>query len=133
MSEGLPLHWRLIPQRYSLIGTKCTTCGDSFFPPRKLCPNCRRKGKIEDYKFSGKGEIESYTIAYSLPKGFGYMRPMIVAIVKLAEGPLVTTQIVDAAIEDIHVGRKVESCFRKVIEDGKSGIIRYAYKFRLAE
>ena len=48
--------WRHIQQRYNLIGSKCTTCGDVFFPSRVICPNCRRKGNIEPFQFSGKGE-----------------------------------------------------------------------------
>ncbi|MDD1715367.1 MAG: zinc ribbon domain-containing protein, partial [Methanolinea sp.] len=30
--------WRKIPQRYNLIGSRCTNCGRYFFPPRSLCP-----------------------------------------------------------------------------------------------
>ena len=41
--------WRHIQQRYSLVGTKCNTCGDLFFPSRVVCPNCRRKGKLEPF------------------------------------------------------------------------------------
>ena len=35
--------WRHIQQRYNLIGSKCNTCGELFFPSRVVCPNCRRK------------------------------------------------------------------------------------------
>mgnify|MGYP003306312124 CR=1 FL=1 len=49
--------WRHIQQRYNLVGSKCTTCGQVFFPQRVICPDCRRKGNIEDIQFSGKGKI----------------------------------------------------------------------------
>ena len=130
MSKGIALHWRLIPRRYNLIGTECKNCGEKFFPPRKLCPNCRRTGDIEEVKFSGNGEIYSYTIVHSPPKGFEYMKPYIIGVIKLDEGPLLTAQIVDSKPEDIEIGKRVEMVFRKVIADGSSGIIRYAYKFR---
>ncbi|HDH40919.1 MAG TPA: Zn-ribbon domain-containing OB-fold protein [Candidatus Altiarchaeales archaeon] len=133
MSKGLPLHWRLIPQRYNLIGTECLRCGEKFFPPRQLCPNCRRAGKIREVKFSGEGEIYSYTIIHTPPEGFEFMRPYAMGIIKLIEGPLVTAQLVDCKPEDLEIGKRVESVFRKVIADGSSGIIRYGYKFRLKD
>jgi len=131
MVKGLPSYWRLIPQRYNLIGTECETCKEKFFPPRKLCPTCRRHGKIKEFKFSGKGEVYSYTTIYAPPEGFEHLKPYVIAIVKLVEGPKITTQIVDCKPKDIAIGKKVEMVFRKVMVASKEGSIRYGYKFKL--
>jgi uncharacterized protein len=131
MTEGLALHWRLIPNRYNLVGTECKTCGQKFFPPRVICPDCRRKGRIEKFKFSGEGEIFTSSIVRAAPTGFEYQKPYVVAIVKLMEGPKCTAQVVDCRPEDVKIGDKVEMVFRKVIADDESGIIRYGYKFKL--
>lgn len=133
MTKGLATHWRLVPQRYNLIGTHCKNCGSKFFPQRKICPKCRRTGSIEDFKFSGKGEIYSYTTVCAPPQGFEYLAPYVLAIVEMTEGPFITAQIVDCKPEEVEIGKKVETVFRKVIADGCSGIIRYGYKFRLRD
>lgn len=49
--------WRHIQQRYNLIGSKCTTCGELFFPSRVVCPNCRRKGNLEPFNFQEKAKF----------------------------------------------------------------------------
>lgn len=131
MVKGLASYWRLIPQRYNLVGTECTRCGEKFFPPRKFCPNCRRHGTIRKYKFSGKGEIYSFTIIHAAPDGFEFLKPYPLALIKLVEGPLVTAQIVDCRPEDVAIGKKVETVFRRIYACGKEGTIRYGYKFRL--
>lgn len=131
MVKGLPSYWRLIKHRYNLIGTECENCKEKFFPPRKLCPNCRRLGKIKEFKFSGKGEIYSYTVIYSPPEGFEHLKPYVVAIIKLDEGPMITSQIVDCKPEDVAIGKKVEMVFRRIFSTGKEGSIRYGYKFKL--
>lgn len=131
MTTGLPSYWRLIPQRYNLIGTECENCGEKFFPPRKLCPTCRRKGRIREYKFSGEGEIFSYTVIYSPPEGFEKNKPYAIGIVKLNEGPMITGQIVDCSLEDVDIGKKVKAVFRRVMTSGSEGSIRYGYKFKL--
>lgn len=133
MPKSVAVHWRLIPQRYNLVGTQCKNCGQKFFPQRQLCPNCRRLSKITETRFSGRGEIYSYTIIYTPSEGFEFMRPYPIAVVKLEEGPLITAQIVDCRPEDLAIGKKVERVFRKVIAEGSAGIITYAYKFRLTE
>ncbi len=88
---------------------------------------------MEEFKFSGKGEIYSYTVIRAPPQGFDYQVPYVIAIVKMDEGPFITTQIVDCNPEDVEIGKRVETVFRKVIADGESGIIRYGYKFRLTD
>ena len=133
MTRGLASQWRLIPQRYNLVGTKCKGCGEKFFPPRRLCPNCRRSGSIEEFKFSGRGEIYSYTIIHAAPEGFEFQKPYVMAIIKLEEGPLITSQVVDCKLEEIEIGRKVEKVFRKIIAGVRGGTIRYGYKFKLVD
>ena len=83
MTKGLASYWRKIPQRYNLIGTVCRKCNNKFFPPRDFCLECRRLGKIEEFKFSGKGEVYSYSVVHAPPEGFEYQKPYIIGIIKL--------------------------------------------------
>ena len=53
-------HWRLQQQRYGLLGEKCNHCGEKLFPPRDVCPECTQDSQ-ELYRFSGKGEVYSYS------------------------------------------------------------------------
>ena len=93
--------WRHIQQRYNLIGSKCTTCGDVFFPSRVICPNCRRKGNIEPFQFSGKGKIHSFSVIRSPSDDFKKVAPYAVAIIELEEGAKLTSQLVDCDVDDL--------------------------------
>lgn len=123
--------WRHIPQRYNLMGSKCTHCGEVFFPKRVICPECRRKGKLDDIKFSGKGKIHSYSIIHTPTEEFKVISPYVVAIIELEEGAKITSQIVDNNDEDVQIGDEVELVFRKIKEEGDEGVISYGYKFKL--
>lgn len=135
MKSNVARFWREIPQRYNLMANKCGGCNKIFFPPRESCPICRRKsiGKMQDYKLSGKGEIETFTIIHVAPEDFEEQVPYPVGIIKLDEGPKVTAQIVDCDIEDVKIGMRVESTFRRIQEDGYVGAIYYGYKFKPEE
>jgi uncharacterized OB-fold protein len=37
-----PRYWRTRAQRYTLVGAACPQCGSKHFPPRDVCPDCRR-------------------------------------------------------------------------------------------
>jgi scaffold protein (connect acetoacetyl-CoA thiolase and HMG-CoA synthase) len=125
--------WRHIPQRYNLIGSKCQHCGKVFFPKRVLCPECRRKGKLEDIKLSGEGKIHTYSVIHTPTEEFKLIAPYVVAIVELEEGAKITTQIVDCNPDDVKIGEEVEMVFRKIKEEGEDGVISYGYKFRIKE
>jgi hypothetical protein len=131
MAEGLPLHWRLISSRYNLVGSECKSCRRKFFPPRNICPDCRRRSKVVSYKFKGEGEVFSYSVVHAAPKGFEYQKPYVVAVVKLEGDAMCTSQIVDCDPSEVKVGDKVKMVFRKIMADDDSGIIRYGYKFKL--
>jgi hypothetical protein len=55
-----------------------------------------------------------------------------VALVRLAEGPLVTAQLTDVDEDEIWIGMPVEMVTRVLREDGERGMLVYGYKFRPA-
>lgn len=132
-SENLAITWRRIPERYRLSGSACENCKTNYFPTRKICPKCRRKGKVVLRQFSGKGKVYSFTEVSSGPAGFELESPYVLAIVELAEGPRITAQVVGIGEKDVKIGDSVEMIFRKIMEDSEEGLIHYGYKFRLSK
>ncbi|MHA1905154.1 MAG: Zn-ribbon domain-containing OB-fold protein [Candidatus Thorarchaeota archaeon] len=127
--HGVAQVWRRIRAIYNIQGNHCETCGEYFFPPRPVCPTCRRKGVLVEYKFKGLGEIHSFAIVRQAPETFKRQMPYVVAQVKLDEGAMLTAQIVNVNPENVEIGMKVRSCFRKITEQGTGGVIVYGYKF----
>ena len=125
--------WRHIPQRYNLIGSKCTTCGKTYFPPRVLCPECRRKGVIENIQFKGTGKIHSFSIVHTPQEDFKEISPYAVAIIELDEGAKITSQVINSDLDKLEIGDPVEMVFRKIREDGEDGVISYGFKFKIAK
>jgi len=125
-----PSHWRRYKELYNLQGSQCKKCGRAFFPVRRICPNCRREGKLEPRPFSGKGRVYTYTVIRTPPEGFEEYTPYVVALVQLDEGPKVISQVVDCTPEDVYIGMPVETCFRRLRVQNKEGIIIYGFKFR---
>jgi uncharacterized OB-fold protein len=129
---AIPRFWREIQSRYNLVGTECGNCGKHFFPPRLICPDCHRKsvGRMKDVRFSGSGEVVTYSIIHNSPKAFEMQVPYVIAIIEFEEGVRATGQIINCEPEEVTIGMKVKPTFRKIGEDGKSGVIYYGYKFR---
>ena len=125
--------WRETPRRYNLGGSKCTTCGTVYFPPRPVCPECTHHRqsieKMVPFQLSGSGEVLSYTVVHEPAEGFEMQVPYVVALVKTVEGPVLTGQVVDAEPETVRIGLKVHATFRKLREEGPAGVIHYGYKF----
>lgn len=130
MSVEIARHWRLNSQRYQLVGEVCPKCDGKIFPPRDVCPYCADDEKQPDFKFSGRGEVYSYTTVNTPPEGYEDGAPYTVALVKLAEGPLVTAQLTDVSNNEVEIGMPVEMVTRKLATQGDEGLIIYGYKFR---
>jgi len=125
--------WRETPRRYNLGGSKCTTCGTVYFPPRPVCPECtsHRQSieKMVPFQLSGAGEVFSYTIVHEPAEGFEMQVPYVLALVKTVEGPVLTGQVVDTDPASVRIGLRVHATFRKLREEGPAGVIHYGYKF----
>lgn len=129
--SSVPLYWRLQKSRYTLTGTKCFTCSSTYFPPKDFCPSCRRKGDIKEFRFSGQGKIISYTVIRIPPEGFEAYTPYVVAMIELDEGTRISGQVINNP-EEVGTGMRVRPVFRKMHEDGNSGLIQYGIKFELS-
>ena len=131
----LPAYTATIPRRYRLIGNKCKGCGALIFPPRLVCPECG-SSDLEDFQFSGKGKIYTYTVV-TRPGGPGEFDEQQtldgdygVAVVQLEEGPLAVTQLTDCDPDPqkFEIGMEVEAVLKRLYE--QEGVTRYCYKFR---
>ena len=133
MKTSIPLTWRRIPERYRLLGSSCTTCKTNYFPKRNICPHCRRKGKIVEKQYSGKGRVFSFTEIFAAAQGFEDQAPYVLAIIELVEGAKLTAQVVDCHLKDVTIGDSVESVFRVIQRDDPDGLIHYGFKFKLVK
>jgi uncharacterized OB-fold protein len=128
--SSVPLYWRLQKSRYTLTGTKCHTCNTPYFPPKDFCPSCRRKGEVKPFRFSGFGRILSHTVIRIPPEGFERFTPYAVAIIELDEGTRISGQVIGDP-EQVKIDARVTPVFRKLHEDGPSGLIQYGIKFEI--
>ncbi|MFH0779129.1 MAG: Zn-ribbon domain-containing OB-fold protein [Candidatus Eisenbacteria bacterium] len=120
-------YWREIPQRYRLEAGKCKSCGRTCFPPRLICPKCGSR-EFEKVNLSDKGVVKTFTVIRVAPSQFADDAPYAIGIVELEGGVKITAQIVDCPLEEIKMGQKVKVEFRRIQEDGTSGILCYGYK-----
>lgn len=91
--------WAAIREGRLLI-KRCPSCGKPHFYPRPHCPFCGH-GTTAWETASGRGTIYSWTIWRGAP------RPMAIAIVELAEGPRLSTVIVNADVHALAIGDEV--------------------------
>jgi uncharacterized OB-fold protein len=128
---AVPRFWREIPNRYNLVGARCGNCNKILFPPRSICPFCRRMGKLEPYRLKRKGKIFSYTVVHVAAEGFEDQVPYVLAIIELEDGPSLTAQITDCNPDEVKIGDEVEIVFRRMGEESQDGVIYYGFKGRL--
>ena len=76
-----------------LLVQRCTACGAHQFYPRPFCLACQ--DEVEWVEASGRGEIYSLTTNH-LRMSPELEPPYYVALVRLEEGPVLLTRIVDA-------------------------------------
>ncbi|KUO41521.1 MAG: transcriptional regulator [Hadesarchaea archaeon DG-33] len=128
---AVPRFWREIPNRYNLVGARCGNCNKILFPPRSICPFCRRMGKLEPYRLKRKGKVFSYTVVHVAAEGFEDQVPYVLAIIELEDGPSLTAQITDCNPDEVKIGDEVEMVFRRMGEESQDGVIYYGFKGRL--
>jgi len=117
----------------NLIGSKCLSCGNYYFPKTLTCKNpiCKEK-KVEDVLLSRRGKLYSYTIQeYPPPPPFKMepVAPYAIGLVALPEKIRVMGMLTGTKFEDIKIGMDVEIIIEKLYEK-QNGEEVVTYKFK---
>ena len=110
-----------------LMGTKCSKCGTIMCPPRAICRKCL-SDKFEWVEFKGRGKLLTYTIIHFPPTQFQALAPYAVGIVKLEEGPQLSTMIKNVKVEDIRMGMLLQADYETTIPKEWPKWARYFFK-----
>lgn len=100
-------------RRHELLLPRCRACDGRWSPPGAACPRC---GAL-DFEWApvcGRGEVVTYTVVHRAPSpAFAARVPYLLAVVQLAEGPRLLTNVVDCAPEEARIGLPVEVTFEE--------------------
>lgn len=115
-----------------LLGSRCTACGEVFFPRKPICGNCQSE-QMEDIKFGKRGKLYSFsTVRYQPPlpwRGPEPFRPYQVALIELPEGIRFLSMLTDCNPEILKLDMPVELVIEKQYEDEEGNEVM-TYKFK---
>lgn len=80
-------------KRHELWIQQCQDCLKHYFYPRPYCPHCL-SDNTKWVQVSGRGTLHTFSISYRAAPGFEEMTPYIIAVVELAEGPRMMTNLI---------------------------------------
>ncbi|GGO86774.1 Zn-ribbon domain-containing OB-fold protein [Wenjunlia tyrosinilytica] len=105
-------YWEAAKEGRLLI-RRCGACGRAHHYPREFCPRCWSEDVVWE-RASGRAVLYTWSAVHrnDLPP-FGDRVPYIAAVVDLAEGPRMMTEIVGCAQERLRVGAALRLTFRQ--------------------
>jgi uncharacterized protein len=112
--------WEATRER-RLVLQWCDACGEPVFYPREICPGCLRTEGLTWRPALGQGEVYAVSVQYrsalALP---AYQQgPYAVALVELAEGVRMMTNVVNCDPEGVRVGMAVRVTWEP-LSDGRN-------------
>jgi len=97
-----------------LLITRCLSCGYWNHPPSALCRRCL-SAEVDPVPTSGDATVVTYTVNHQRWSPDATPDPYVIAIVELPEqaGLRQITNIVNCAVDDVHIGMPVRVTFRR--------------------
>lgn len=89
---------------------RCLACASSFLYPRSSCPRCGGRD-VELVEAVGSGTLQSFVVNHRGPPGFE--APYVLAVVQLAEGPLLMGNVVTSEPDRLEVDTSVRVAFQQ--------------------
>ena len=104
-----------------LLIQRCASCGEHQFYPRKICTHCGETA-VDWVEASGQGTVHTFTAIHRGIPGWVETGPYVAAIIDLAEGARLTSNVVDCEPADVSVGMPVEVTF---VDEGRYVLPRF--------
>ncbi|GAA2292357.1 Zn-ribbon domain-containing OB-fold protein [Streptomyces kunmingensis] len=99
-----------------LLLRQCAACGRAHHYPREFCPYCWSDAPdvVRWRVASGRAVLYTWSVVHrnDLPP-FGHRTPYVAAVVDLAEGPRMMTEVVDCAEAGLRTGMDLQVAFRQ--------------------
>ena len=122
MRKGLPLidddsafFWDACKEG-RLVLQRCLECDALQHYARSLCTACNST-KLDFVDASGSGVVHSFTVVYRSPDPEGIEPPYVVALIRLDEGPIMMSNVIDTDPETVYCEQPVTVDFLD-LEDG---------------
>ena len=94
-----------------LVLQRCEACRRHQFYPRSLCTACA-SDRLAWREASGRGRVKSFTvIRRAVSAAYEPDVPYVVALIELAEGPTLMSNVVGCAPEAVRIGAPVRVRF----------------------
>ncbi|MFJ1837344.1 Zn-ribbon domain-containing OB-fold protein [Streptomyces sp. NPDC086796] len=106
--------------RGQLLLRRCRACGRAHHYPREFCPHCWSEDVVWE-PASGDATLYTWSVVHrnDLPP-FGARVPYVAAVVDLAEGPRMMTQVVGCEESALAIGMALRVDFRQ--EEGEEAV-----------
>jgi hypothetical protein len=100
-----------------LLIKRCLECGATHFYPRPFCPKCW-SDRVEWLEASGRATLYTWSVVYQndLPP-FNERVPYVAAVVDLAEGPRMMTNVVECEFDALAPGMELEVVYQPISDD----------------
>jgi len=100
-----------------LLIKRCATCGAAHHYPRPFCPVCWSDA-VEWEEASGRAVLYTWSVVRQndLPP-FAERVPYVAAVVGLAEGPRMLTNVVDCDADELRVGLPLQVAYRDLDDE----------------
>jgi uncharacterized protein len=128
MGEKVPIKQGIFMEDFYggvLLGNKCVSCGQIFFPKARFCFSCFNED-LEGIILNRRGKLCSYTVAHIASTHFE--PPYAAGFVDLPEGVRIFVPLKIVEGKPFKVGMEVEVVIEKLWEEGDKEVI--GYKFR---
>lgn len=102
-------------ERGELLIQYCSRCGLHQFYPRDACTGCG--GAVQFTPAAGDAIVHSFTVCHRPLTPRFAANPYVVALVDLAEGPRMMTNIVGCAPADVWIGMPVRVLFQRLADE----------------
>jgi hypothetical protein len=100
-----------------LLIKHCTSCDRFSYYPRPFCPHCWSE-QVEWHEASGEGTLYTWSVIYNNDQPIFRDRvPYVAAIVDLAEGPRMVTNVIDCPFEELSIGMPLKVTYMPISDD----------------
>jgi uncharacterized OB-fold protein len=128
MTEKVPIREGAFvegPEGGILMGNKCKSCGQVFFPKVVFCLTCLNE-EMEELKLGRRGKLYSYAIGRM--SSMHFEPPYAIGYVDMPEGLRIFAPLKMTEDKPFKVGMNMEVVIEKLWQEGDNEVIGYKFK-----